>query len=102
MAFFISPWFLIRKPKHEPNAPVAPVPVPPNMRRAELLAAHSDDTAAQRKERWLRSLRPRIVKGASGIYWCHSMRTGPDGVRKFHRVGSGATPKAAYQAWKEW
>lgn len=52
-------------------------------------------------------VRPRIMKGKSGAWWCVSNHryptmTTPLGRKVYQRVGTGDTPREAYDCWVAW
>lgn len=75
-------------------------------RRVHAQRVFLEDTADARKLAWLKTLRPRLTKGQSGVWWCASKHEKPtfisvSGTRVYHRVGVGNTPREAYDSWLE-
>lgn len=70
--------------------------------RARRANDYLNDTAAERKEAWLRAQRPhlKIAKDGAG-WWCVSEYRDMYGKHKL-RVGRGMTPLSAYNNWKSW
>lgn len=68
------------------------------LKRGRLHNAMREDLSEHRKLAWLRAQRPRLTKGRSGFWWCVSHHKTPMGS-PYQRIGSGETPRAAYDAW---
>jgi len=101
--FFKHKFFRPARVSVSTAAPVLdPAEVARKLERGRLLHDMREDTKEQRKIAWLKSLRPRITKGKSGFWWCVSEHNLPDGRRGYNRVGSGRTPREAYDAWMEY
>jgi len=77
------------------------------IRKIEMQREFFKDTEEERKRQWLRTIRPRLKKGESGVWWCVSkhqspQHVSPSGAKVYHRVGVGETPREAYESWMGW
>lgn len=76
------------------------------MQRVQMRVHFDQDTARARKLAWLKTLRPRLRKGDSGVWWCFSEHKTPQhisamGTKVYVRVGCGDTLCEAYDSWLE-